>query len=64
MQDTIDNKMRLREMIVRTIQEEGVKGLYTGIKFDLIRVLPSNTIMFVVYEYLRKSAYTRNFYLY
>lgn len=64
MQDTIDNKMRLREMIIRTIQEEGVKGLYTGIKFDLIRVLPSNTIMFVMYEYLRKSAYTRNFYLY
>lgn len=64
MQDNPDNKTNLRTMIYRTIQEEGFKGLYSGLKFDLIKVLPSNAIIFVTYEYLRKSKFMRNFYLY
>jgi solute carrier family 25 folate transporter 32 len=36
------------------IKNEGVSGLYSGIKFDLVRVLPSNTITFLTFEYCKK----------
>ena len=59
MQDKLDNVLNLRDMVRKTIREEGFKGLYSGIKFDLIRVLPNNAIIFVTYEYLRKSSFMR-----
>ena len=59
MQDKLDNVLNLRGMVRKTIREEGFKGLYSGIKFDLIRVLPNNAIIFVTYEYLRKSSFMR-----
>ena len=64
MQDKLDNVVNLRTMIRNTIAEEGVKGLYSGMKFDLIRVLPNNAIIFMTYEYLRNSSFMKNFYLF
>jgi hypothetical protein len=64
MQDKLDNVLNLRGMIRKTISEEGVKGLYSGLKFDLIRVLPNNAIIFVTYEYLRKSSIMKNLKIY
>lgn len=64
MQDKLENKGNLRMMIQRTLIEEGYRGFYAGIKFDLIRVLPNNAIIFVIYEYLRKSAIMKNMYFY
>ena len=64
MQDKKDNEVNLRSMIRRTLREEGFKGFYSGLKFDLLRVLPSNAITFVSYEYLRKSAIMKNIYVY
>ena len=36
-------------------RERGLKGFYGGLKPDLIRLLPSNTIVFVVYEYMKRK---------
>ena len=36
-------------------KERGLKGFYGGLKPDLIRLLPSNTIVFVVYEYMKRK---------
>jgi solute carrier family 25 folate transporter 32 len=30
-------------------KKQGIKGFYAGIKPDLLRLLPSNTIVFLVY---------------
>lgn len=35
-------------------KEKGLRGFYGGLKPDLIRLLPSNAIVFVVYEYLKR----------
>jgi hypothetical protein len=40
-------------IINHILKEKGVKGLYAGLKPDLIRLLPSNTIVFVVYELMK-----------
>ena len=35
-------------------KQRGINGFYGGLKPDLIRLLPSNAIVFVVYEYLKR----------
>lgn len=40
-------------------KERGLKGFYGGLKPDLIRLLPSNTIVFVVYEYMKRKLPTK-----
>ena len=32
-----------------------MKGFYAGLKPDLVRLLPSNTIVFIVYEYMKRK---------
>jgi len=64
MQDKWENKGNLRMMIKRTLIEEGYRGFYAGIKFDLIRVLPNNAIIFVIYEYLRQSTILKDIFFY
>jgi len=32
----------------------GIKGFYAGLKPDLLRLLPSNTIVFLVYEFMKR----------
>lgn len=54
MQDSIE-KLRLKVMIVNTLKKEGFSGLYSGLKFDLFRVLPANAITFITYEHLRSN---------
>jgi len=41
-------------MIKQTIQREGFKGLYSGLRIDLVRVLPANAITFVTFERVKK----------
>jgi hypothetical protein len=31
-------------------KESGIRGFYAGLKPDLIRLIPSNAILFIVYE--------------
>lgn len=33
----------------------GIKGFYAGLKPDLLRLLPSNTIVFLVYEFMKRK---------
>ena len=35
-------------------KERGLQGFYGGLKPDLIRLLPSNAIVFIVYEYMKR----------
>jgi len=41
-------------MIKETVHKEGVKGLYSGLRIDLVRVLPANAITFVTFEQVKK----------
>lgn len=45
----------ITSVVKSTIQKEGIKGLYTGLRIDLIRVLPANSITFIVFEYAKKK---------
>jgi hypothetical protein len=36
-------------------QKHGMKGFYAGLKPDLLRLLPSNTIVFLVYEFMKRK---------
>ena len=44
----------ITSVVKNIIQKEGLKGLYTGLRIDLIRVLPANSITFIVFEYVKK----------
>lgn len=35
-------------------RENGIVGFYGGLKPDLIRLIPSNAILFIVYEEAKK----------
>lgn len=41
------------KLVQKIKRENGWKGFYAGLRIDLIRVLPSNAITFVVYEYTK-----------
>lgn len=45
-------------MFKETIHREGFKGLYSGLRIDLIRVLPANAITFTTFEYVKKHLQT------
>ena len=49
-----NHKHNLFRLIKKIKKQEGLKGFYFGMKIDLIRVLPSNAITFIVYEYVKK----------
>lgn len=37
-------------VVRRALKHEGVRGLYSGFRFDLFRILPQNAIIFILYE--------------
>lgn len=43
----------LRQVIKQTFKREGFVGFYGGIVPDLIKVLPTNTILMLSFEYFR-----------
>ena len=47
--------MSIREVIYNTYKNEGLLGFYRGLKIDLVRVLPTNTITFLTYEFAHKK---------
>jgi solute carrier family 25 folate transporter 32 len=47
-------KATISSIIKNTYRNEGIKGFYAGLRIDLVRVLPANSIMFVVFEFVRK----------
>jgi len=44
----------ISSVIKGTVQKEGLKGLYSGLKIDLVRVLPANSITFIMFEYIKR----------
>ncbi|KAL3697627.1 hypothetical protein R1sor_011703 [Riccia sorocarpa] len=49
----IGAKGRSWEVFSRTINREGVKGLYSGYSAALVRALPSSVLSFTTFEYLK-----------
>lgn len=47
------SNIRLREVIARTWKNEGFKGFYGGLGVDMVKVLPTNTILMLSFEYFR-----------
>ena len=47
-------KSHFRNILTHIWRENGIIGFYAGIKPDLIRLIPSNAILFIVYESLKK----------
>lgn len=37
-----------------TLKKEGMKGFYGGLSADLVKVLPTNTILMLTFEYIRR----------
>ncbi len=50
----VKNSASMIAMAKQTIQREGFKGLYSGLRIDLIRVLPANAITFVTFERVKR----------
>lgn len=44
----------LIKTFINVVRNEGILALYSGLKATLIRAIPSNAALFVVYEYSRK----------
>jgi len=44
------DRLKVVNLIRSIYRQEGIKGFYMGLRVDLIRVLPANSITFVVYE--------------
>lgn len=53
-------KISNSQIISHILREKGLTGLYAGLKPDLIRLLPSNTIVFVVYELMQRKLFHKD----
>lgn len=50
-----NERLKLLEVTRMIFREHGLRGFYLGLKPDLIRVVPSNAITFVVYELVKRN---------
>ena len=50
-----EEKMGFSKVCSYVYREKGLHGFYGGLKPDLIRLLPSNTIVFIVYEFMKRK---------
>lgn len=48
------NNMSMIPVVKKIYKQFGLRGFYLGLKPDLIRILPSNALVFLVYEFLKK----------
>jgi hypothetical protein len=49
------NRLKMTLMISNIYRGHGIKGFYLGIRSDLICIIPSNVITFVVYEFVKRN---------
>jgi Mitochondrial carrier protein. len=49
-----NEKVTLTDMFRRTYEKEGFRGLYSGLRIDLVRCLPANAITFITFEFVKK----------
>ena len=43
----------LKDVVKHTLRNQGIKGFYGGLGVDLVKVLPTNTILMVSFEFFR-----------
>lgn len=46
-------ELKLSEVVKQTWKNQGVKGFYGGLGVDMIKALPTNTILMLAFEYFR-----------
>lgn len=51
---SVDKKLSFLDVVRHIRKESGWSGFYSGLKPDLIRLIPSNAILFLCYEYTKK----------
>lgn len=65
MQDhrTVGNQemIRMTDVFRDVIKKQGFKGFYAGLGPDLLRLIPSNTIVFMVYEFMKRKIRVNKF---
>ena len=49
-----NERMTFMRMLKTTFENEGVRGLYSGLRIDLVRCLPANAITFLTFEFVKK----------
>ena len=52
--NTVNQKLGFMDVFRHIRQENGWQGFYSGLKPDLMRLIPSNAILFICYEYTKK----------
>ena len=43
----------ISSIVSNIYKKDGVKGLFSGFKIDLVRTLPANSVTFLVFEFMR-----------
>lgn len=51
---SVDKKLSFLDVYHHIRKKNGWKGFYSGLKPDLMRLIPSNAILFICYEYTKK----------
>lgn len=52
--NSVGEKLSFLDVYHHIRKESGWKGFYSGLKPDLMRLIPSNVILFLCYEYTKK----------
>ena len=55
MHDSRHDNLSIVAVTKKIYRQFGIKGFYLGLKADTIRILPSNAIIFLVYELMKKE---------
>ena len=45
--------LRFMDVVRHTLKNQGIKGFYGGLGVDMVKVLPTNTILMLSFEYFR-----------
>ena len=54
-----NSRVGIISILKNTIKKEGFFGLYSGIRFDFIRIIPANTITFLTFEFCKNKLETK-----
>ena len=47
--------IKMKDVFKDVYKKQGLKGFYAGLRPDLLRILPSNAIVFMVYEFIKRK---------
>ncbi len=48
----------MQAILKQIYSKSGIGGFYSGIKYDFVRILPMNIVVFTSYEFIKKYLIT------